>query len=182
MHGMREREREGERWRERGRKRMYSWCIVGTRQAHGTLPLFHLLDRMGARIAAMAHHPNDGNHAGTTTSLPSFSIPLWATLSRSLPSPFHSLYETHSGSLSPDPTFLLTLCCEASPRFRWPRLIFLMALPVLENTPLPPLSWSLFHVSWSWSKPATSLWPTAINLTNSTRIQDEIGERVQRKI
>lgn len=68
---------------------------------------------MGARIAAMAHHPNDGNHAGT--NLPTHLAP-----SRSVPLPYPSPNEynplTPSRSYSRD--FLLTLCPDTA---RWHR-------------------------------------------------------------
>lgn len=66
---------------------------------------------MGARIAAMAHHPNDGNHAGTNLSTPFNVLPFCLSVSRT------------SLSLSPfSPLFLPLLVArfsaDTSPRYR----------------------------------------------------------------
>lgn len=66
---------------------------------------------MGARIAAMAHHPNDGNHAGTNLPTPFNVLPFCLSVSRT------------SLSLSPfSPLFLPLLVArfsaDTSPRYR----------------------------------------------------------------
>lgn len=68
--------------------RVHSRCIAGTQ----SLPLHSVA--MGARIAAMAHHPNDGNHAGTNLPTPFNVLPFCLSVSLSL---FLSLFP----SLSP---------------------------------------------------------------------------------
>lgn len=56
--------------------RVHSRCIAGTQ----SLPLHSVA--MGARIAAMAHHPNDGNHAGTNLPTPFNVLPFCLSVSR----------------------------------------------------------------------------------------------------
>lgn len=88
---------------------------------------------MGARIAAMAHHPNDGNHAGTNLPTPFNALPFCLSVSRS----YLSLSLSISLSLTLSPFSSLFLPDASRAIFCW----HFASIPTLPLSLIqPPLS------------------------------------------